>query len=133
MQRNDAGATLLEREQPELLSPAGRYATKQGGPMYILRIEHPISDFDGWKKAFDSDPVGREKSGVRRYRILRPMDDRKYVMIDLEFDTATNAEALLASMRTIWGRVQGTIITDPKARIVEEVETKDFGPRGPFT
>jgi hypothetical protein len=36
-------------------------------------------------------------------------------------------------MRTIWGRVQGTIITDPKARIVEEVETKDFGPRGPFT
>ena len=101
--------------------------------MYILRIEHPISDFDGWKKAFDSDPVGREKSGVRRYRILRPMDDRKYVMIDLEFDTATNAEALLASMRTIWGRVQGTIITDPKARIVEEVETKDFGPRGPLT
>jgi len=38
--------------------------------MTILRIEHPIPDFDAWKKAFDSDPVGREKSGVRRYQIL---------------------------------------------------------------
>jgi hypothetical protein len=33
--------------------------------MYILRIEHPVPDFEGWKTAFDSDPVGREKSGVR--------------------------------------------------------------------
>lgn len=101
--------------------------------MYILRIEHPVADFDGWKKAFDGDPVGRERSGVRRYRILRPMDDRKYVMIDLEFDTAAQADALLAAMRKVWGRVQGTIINDPKARIVEEVEAKEFGPRGPFT
>lgn len=101
--------------------------------MYVLRIEHPIADFDGWKRAFDSDPVGREKSGVRRYRILRPVDDKKYVMIDLEFDTLTPAEALLAAMRNVWGRVQGTIIHDPKARIVEEVEAKEFGARGPFT
>ena len=92
--------------------------------MYILRIEHPIPDFDGWKKAFDSDPVGREKSGVRRYQILRPIDDAKYVMIDLEFDTASQAEALLAAMRVVWGRVEGTIMMDPQARIVEAVETK---------
>ena len=46
--------------------------------MYILRIEHPVPNFDGWKKAFDSDPVGREKSGVRRYQILRPTDDANY-------------------------------------------------------
>ena len=41
--------------------------------MYMLQIEHPVPDFDGWKQAFDSDPVGREKLGVRRYRILRPV------------------------------------------------------------
>jgi hypothetical protein len=35
--------------------------------MYILRTEHPVPDYDGWKKAFDSDPVGREKLGVRRH------------------------------------------------------------------
>jgi hypothetical protein len=94
--------------------------------MYILRIEHPVSDFDGWKKAFDSDPVGREKSGVRRYRILRPVDDPRYVMIDLEFDTSGQAEALLAAMRVVWGRVQGKIIFNPQARIVHDVETREY-------
>lgn len=94
--------------------------------MYILRIEHPVMDFDGWKKAFDSDPVGREKSGVREYRILRPVDDSKYVMIDLEFDTVEQAEALLAAMREVWSRVQGKIIMDPVARIVEAVEIKNY-------
>jgi hypothetical protein len=94
--------------------------------MVILRIEHPVADFDGWKKAFDSDPVGREKSGVRRYQILRPLDDANYVMIDLEFDTVGQAEALLAAMRVVWGRVQGAIMTNPQARIVEAVETREY-------
>ncbi len=94
--------------------------------MYILRIEHPVSDFDGWKKTFDSDPVGREKSGVRRYRVLRPVDDANYVMIDLEFDTTSQVEALLAAMRVVWNRVQGTIMMNPQARIVETVETKEY-------
>ncbi len=91
--------------------------------MYILRIEHPVADFDGWKKLFDGDPVGRKKSGVRRYQIMRPVDDPKYVLIDLEFDTAKQVESLLAAMREVWGRVQGTVMSDPKARIVEAVET----------
>jgi hypothetical protein len=91
--------------------------------MYVLRIEHPIPNYDAWKKAFDSDPVGRKKMGVRRYQILRPVDDPNYVMIDLEFDTAHEAEALLAAMRLVWGRVEGTIMSNPKARIVEAVET----------
>jgi hypothetical protein len=94
--------------------------------MYILRIEHPVPDFDGWKKAFDSDPVGREKSGVRRYQVLRPIDNANYVMIDLEFDTANQAEALLAAMRVVWGRVEGKIMMNPQARIVEAVETKEY-------
>jgi hypothetical protein len=94
--------------------------------MYILRIEHPVADYDGWKKAFDSDPVGRQKSGVRRYRILRPVDDPKYVMIDLEFDSAKEAEALLAAMRGVWGRVTGTIVSNPQSRIAEAVETKTY-------
>jgi hypothetical protein len=100
--------------------------------MYILRIEHPVPDFDGWKKAFDTDPVGREKSGVRRYRVLRPIDDANYVMIDLEFDTASQAEALLAAMRVVWGRVEGKIIMKPQARIVEAVETKEYCVQRPF-
>ena len=94
--------------------------------MYILRIEHPVPNYDGWKNAFDSDPVGRKKSGVRRYQILRPVDDPNYVMFDLEFDTLSQAEALLAAMRVVWGRVEGTIVMNPQSQIVETVETKEY-------
>jgi hypothetical protein len=92
----------------------------------MLRIEHPIPNYEGWKQAFDSDPVGREKSGVRRYQILRPIDNPNYVLIDLEFDTIGQAEALLAAMRVVWGRVEGTIMMDPQSQIVEAVETKAY-------
>lgn len=94
--------------------------------MTVLHIEHPVPDYESWKRAFDSDPADREGSGVRRYRILRAMDDPNYVMIDLEFDTADDAEALLASMRVIWDRVQGTLVSSPRARIVESVETAEY-------
>ena len=92
--------------------------------MHILRIEHPVPNFDTWKEAFDSDPIGREQSGVRRYRILRPTDDPNYVMVDLEFDSASEAEAVHASLRELWRRVE--VMHSPQARIVEPVETKEY-------
>src|SRR5260370_7783311 len=74
----------------------------RGTTMIILHIEHPIRDFATWKKAFESDPAGRERSGVRRYQILRPVEDPNYVMIDLDFESTTTAEAFLATMREVW-------------------------------
>lgn len=94
--------------------------------MYTLCIEHPVPSYDKWKQAFDSDPIGREKMKVRRYQILRPMDNPNYVIIQLEFDTASDAEALLNAMRAVWARVEGTIMTNPKAQIVEILETKEY-------
>jgi len=63
---------------------------------------------------------------VRRYQILRPVDNPNYVMIQLEFDTANDADALLNAMRAVWSRVEGTIMMNPKAQIVEVVETKEY-------
>ncbi|MBE0682871.1 MAG: hypothetical protein IH589_13250 [Anaerolineales bacterium] len=94
--------------------------------MYMLSIEHPVPSYEKWKQAFDSDPVGREKMRVRRYQILRPIDNPNYVMIQLEFDTASDAEALLNAMRAVWSRVEGTIMMNPKAQIVEIAETKEY-------
>ena len=96
--------------------------------MTILHIEHPIRDFDTWKKAFESDPVGRERSGVRRYQILRPVNDPNYVMIDLEFDSSRAAEALLAALRELWQSPAATsaLAGSPQTRIVEVVESKEY-------
>jgi hypothetical protein len=49
--------------------------------MPILQNEHKVAKFDGWKKAFDSDPVNRKKSGVRRYRIFRLANDPEKILI----------------------------------------------------
>ncbi len=70
--------------------------------MCTLRIEHKVANYDAWKRAFDGDPVGRKRSGVRSYRILRPLDDPDYVIVDLDFDSPTQAEALLGAMRDVW-------------------------------
>lgn len=94
--------------------------------MILLHIEHEVADFNAWKTAFDSDPVGRQKLGVRCYRILRPVDDQNYTIIDLEFDTLYQAETLLAAMQQVWKRVGGTIMKDPQWRISEVLETMTY-------
>lgn len=94
--------------------------------MHILRIEHPVPDYDTWKAAFDNDPIGRERSGVRRYRVLRPTGDPNYVMIDLEFDSPSEAEAMHDALREMWNRVEGTVMMNPRAHVVEEVESKEY-------
>jgi hypothetical protein len=94
--------------------------------MHTLQIEHPVPDFDAWKRAFDSDPVHREQAGVRRYRVMRPLEDPRYAIVELEFDGANQAEAMLAALRELWGRVEGQIMTNPQARIVETIESKGF-------
>jgi hypothetical protein len=54
---------------------------------------------------------------------LRSIDELNYVVIDLEFDTKGEAEALLSAMRAVWSRVEGSVMSDPRARIVEVVES----------
>lgn len=96
--------------------------------MHILRIEHAISDFDVWKRAFDSDPVQREQSGVRRYWVSRPADDPNYIMLDLEFDTPSEAESFRAALEGLWasGRAAPALVGSPRARILETVESKEY-------
>ena len=96
--------------------------------MTILHVEHAISDFDVWKRAFDSDPVQREQSGVRRYRVFRPADDPNYIMLDLEFDSSSEAQSFRAALEGLWGsgRAAPALVGSPQARILETVESKQY-------
>jgi hypothetical protein len=88
-----------------------------------LQIEHKVPNFDGWRKAFDSDPINRKQSGVRSYSILRPFDDPNYVIIDLEFDNLTAAENTLALLHKLWAKVEGKVMVNPQTRILELLES----------
>jgi hypothetical protein len=110
--------------------------------MYILRIEHPVADYDAWKAAFDSDPIGRERSGVRRYRVLRASDDPSHIMIDLEFDSLGEAEAVKGALGEVQfdspseAEAARAALEDPttplevthglRVRITEVAESKEY-------
>lgn len=71
--------------------------------MTTLHIEHPITDFVTWQKAFDQFAPIRTKAGVRSQRIQQPVDDDHYVVIDLDFDTVGEAKSFLAFLETnVW-------------------------------
>ena len=82
--------------------------------MPTLRIEHAVPSFDGWKQAFESDPIDRKGSGVRRYRISQAVDDPNYVTIDLDFETVDDAHGLLAKMENVWAGPGKAFMMDPK-------------------
>jgi hypothetical protein len=94
--------------------------------MIILRIEHAVSSFEGWKRAFDSDPINRQNSGVKHYTIYRPADDPNYVVIDLDFDNMEQAQATLTALRNMMTKVEGTLILAPKTSILNVVEEKAY-------
>jgi hypothetical protein len=94
--------------------------------MPTLRIQHAVPNFEGWKRAFDSDPADRKGSGVRRYSVSRSVEDPNLVMIDLDFDAVEDARGLLAKMERIWLGPGKDVMQNPVAWIVETVETIDL-------
>jgi hypothetical protein len=71
--------------------------------MPTLHIEHPITDFDIWNTAFGRLADVRRKAGVRAQRVQRPVDNPRYVVIDLDFDTTDEAATFLRFLNTqVW-------------------------------
>ena len=65
--------------------------------MPTLHIEHPITDFATWRAAFDGFAEQRRAAGVTDHRVWRPVDDQRYVVVDLDFATTDQATAFSAS------------------------------------
>ncbi len=66
---------------------------------------------------------------MRRYGILKPTDDPNYVMIDLEFEDASEAEAYLAALqRQFYSSREASPVSGggPQTRLVEVAEVKEY-------
>ncbi len=63
---------------------------------------------------------------VRRYQVYRPIDDPKYIGVDLEFDSRDEAEAFKLGLEEMWRSPQAARVLGgtPRARIVDVVESK---------
>lgn len=97
--------------------------------MATLRVELEVRDYDLWKSAFEKDAGGRARSGARRYRIFRPVDDEHAVMLDIDFDSAIDARGFLDILRTkVWPSPEKAPakVGAPKIHILEMAESREY-------
>jgi hypothetical protein len=90
--------------------------------MFTLSIEHAITDFLTWKTAFDRFADARDEAGVLAHRIRRPVDDARYLVIELDFETKERAEAFRQFLTTIvWSNPDASpgLSGRPTARILQ--------------
>ncbi len=96
--------------------------------MATLRIEHAIQDYETWQKAFDSFAEARAKAGVRSFAIRQPADDPKYLMLDLEFDSAGKAETFARFLhQQVWSSPVSSpgVAGTPQTRILNLVRSQE--------
>jgi hypothetical protein len=96
--------------------------------MPTLRIEHQITGYPEWKDAFDSFAGMRAAAGVRRHTVLRPVDDDRYILIDLDFETTEQASRFAAVLRDrIWSSSDSSpaLVGSPRTRILQTLDASD--------
>ena len=66
---------------------------------------------------------------MRRHQVLRPTEDPDYVVIELEFGSASEAESFLGWLRReVWSSREAApaLMGEPQTRVVEVVEVKEY-------
>jgi hypothetical protein len=92
--------------------------------MPTLHIEHPISDLDTWLAAFDRFAEARRGAGVTAERIQQPVDDDRYIVVQLDFATTDAAREFKEFLETVvWQSrdLSPGLAGTPVARVLTEV------------
>jgi hypothetical protein len=92
-----------------------------------LHIEHAITDYGTWNAAFQRFAEFRQQSGVRGQRVQQPVGDPRYVVIDLDFDTLSEAEKFLGFLQAnVWSSSGNApaLAGTPQTRILETVASQ---------
>ncbi|WP_054052772.1 hypothetical protein [Alloactinosynnema sp. L-07] len=92
--------------------------------MVTLHIEHPITDLPTWRAAFDRFAGARAAAGVLAHRIQQPVDDPRYIVVDLDFPSAEQAERFRAFLeREVWSVPANSpaLAGSPTARVLEPI------------
>ena len=92
--------------------------------MITLHIEHPISDLRTWRAAFDRFAERRRQGGVCGERVQHPVDDDRYVLVDLEFSDREQAQRFLSFLETtVWNSRDNSpaLAGTPQTRILAPV------------
>ena len=92
--------------------------------MATLHIEHAITDLPTWLGAFGRFGEARAGAGVRRTRIHQPVDDDRYIYVQLDFDDVEAATAFLGFLRgVVWTSPEMSpgLAGSPTGRVLNDV------------
>jgi len=94
--------------------------------MLTLHIEHPITDLETWLSAFNGFADARRQAGVRAERVQRPVDNPRYVVVDLDFDSLDAAQRFLRFLKVeVWAVPENApaLAGEPDTMLLERVVT----------
>jgi hypothetical protein len=92
--------------------------------MITLHLEHPVTDYATWRNAFDRFAQARVTAGVIAERVARPLDDPRYIVVDLDFDSEQQAVSFQRFLETqVWSTPAASpgLAGRPKTAILERV------------
>jgi hypothetical protein len=93
--------------------------------MATLHIEHAISDLDTWLGAFGRFAEARTNAGVKAERVHQPVDDDRYIYVELDFDETEQAEGFKNFLEArVWSNPDASPALEgtPRARVLSEVK-----------
>ena len=88
-----------------------------------LIVRHPVSDYDTWRKTFDSDAVRslHTKHGVTGSQVLRAPGDANDITVIHEFASTAQANALADDSDLKVAMTSGGVAGAPRIEIFESV------------
>jgi heme-degrading monooxygenase HmoA len=87
-----------------------------------LLIRHRVSDYDAWKRAFDSDADIRRANGAKGARVLRSDSDHGEVWLLVEWDDLARARLFTRSDESLDFLERAGVTDRPDYWYLEEVE-----------
>jgi hypothetical protein len=78
-----------------------------------LLVRHKVSDFEKWKRVFDSHAAARLRAGLRIIRVMRNVEDPSKVVLFFEAKTIEAARGFVFSPDVPQSKEQSGVIDKP--------------------
>jgi hypothetical protein len=81
--------------------------------MPFLLVRHKVSDFDKWKRVFDSHAAAQQRAGLKIIRIMRNVEDPSEVVLFFEAKTIEGAKGFVFSPEVPQSKEQSGVVDKP--------------------
>lgn len=88
--------------------------------MYVLAINHPVSDYDKWKSLYDTMPPTAR--GAVFARVNRSVDDPNLITVVSGFESLDTLRGFVSDPELKAKMQEAGVAGEPRIEIYEEVE-----------